>query len=189
MGEVGMGWRLLAMALLVAGATACTASNGETPSRDERRSDAFVRGRVLADGEPVSGVRVSVRLEKPGSPDGRRHADYLDDGGYDASARTGDDGTYVVEVDPRDLADELFTDERSVTYGLGLTARGRSMGWGGTAWLVGDDRTWRTDPLADGDDRVLEVDIDVVRGRVRVTSSSGDTETHGLAWVGAAPAP
>ena len=188
MGEVGMGWRLMAVGVLVVGASACTASNGETASRDDR-SDVFVRGHVLADGEPVSGVRVSVRLEGPGAIDDRQYADYLDEGAYRASARTGDDGAYAVEIDPRDVDDALFTDERSVTYGLGLTARGRSMGWGGTAWLVGDDGTWRTDPLADGDDRVLEVDIDVVRGEARVTSSSGDTETHGLAWVGAVPAP
>lgn len=182
-----MGWRLVALAALVVGASACTAAGGESASSEAGSSNVFVRGRVLADGEPVSGVRVRVRLERPGAVEGRRYADYLDPGAYDVSAETDHDGGYVVEIDPHDVGDDYFTDARSVTFGVGVTARGRSMGWGGTAWLVDEEGTWRTEKQADSGDRVLEVVIDVGRGQARVTSSSGKTETHGLGWVGAVP--
>ena len=135
-----------------------------------------LHGVVSRDGKPLRGTTVVATLWPEDTSD-------VPEGGVvdtlDLPAvTTGDDGAYVVRIDPDRLTSRYFGGDY-LNVDLRFSTTTSMSSWSTTIDLV-DDRVWRSTDQARVGDPVLRMDVDLGRRTITTEDSLGEKEKSDL---------
>ncbi|MCL8251450.1 hypothetical protein AERO_08640 [Aeromicrobium fastidiosum] len=135
-----------------------------------------LHGVVSMDGKPVRGAFVVATLWPEDT------SDVPEGGVVDTldlpTVTTGDDGAYVVRIDPDRLASRYFGGDY-LNVDLRFSTTTSMSSWSTTVDLV-DDRVWRSTDRARVGDPVLRLDVDLGRRTITTEDSLGEKEKSDL---------
>lgn len=148
--------QLLAIAALATSVASCDSSNDQPAVSGADSETVLVHGVVDKNGKPVSGAQVWLTLwpEDDDTPDGG-----VVDTRSEHPVTTGDDGRFVLSLDPDRLESRYFNGD-FLNFDIEVWGDGQLGRWGSTVELI-EDRFWRGDDEDRIADDALQIDFDL----------------------------